>query len=64
MLHRRVFAWKMLAVGLLVLIFLFALPLLKRVPVAAWRGRLFNLIHVAVLLLGLLAAAGGVVLSR
>lgn len=62
-LQRRVFAWKMGAVTLLVLIFLFALPLLRRVRVGAWRGRLFNAIHVLVLILGLLAAAAGVVLA-
>ena len=61
---RRVFAAKMLVVALLVLIFLFALPLLQRVQVARVRGRLFNATHVVVLVLGALAAAGGVLLSR
>lgn len=60
---RRVFAWKMVVVGVLVLIFLFALPALKRVRVGAWRGRLFNLIHMIVLVLGVLAAIGGILLS-
>lgn len=62
--YRWVFAGKMAIVALLVLIFLFALPALQRVRVPAWRGRLFNAIHIIVLGLGLLAAAGGVVLSR
>lgn len=62
--QRRVFAWKMVVVGLLVLIFLFALPVLARVRVGALRGRLFNAIHVIVLVLGLIAAAGGILLSR
>lgn len=62
-LYRRVFAWKMVIVGVLVLTYLFALPLLQRVKVARVRGRLFNGIHVAVLALGILAAAAGVVLA-
>jgi uncharacterized membrane protein len=61
---RRVFAWKMAVAVLLILIFLFALPALKRVRVGIWRGRLFNAIHVVVLLLGVLAALGGILLSR
>lgn len=62
-LERRVFAWKMGVVTLLVLIFLFALPLLRLVRAGHWRGRLFNAIHVLVLILGLVAAAAGVVLA-
>lgn len=62
--QRRVFAWKMVVVGLLVLIFLFALPVLARIRTGAVRGRLFNAVHVVVLLLGLLAAAGGILLSQ
>jgi len=62
--YRRVFAWKMVTVAILILIFLFALPLLERVRTGALRGRLFNAIHIIVLLLGLLAAAGGVMLAR
>ena len=61
---RRVFAAKMAVVGVLVLIFLFALPLLRRVREPARRGRLFNVTHVVVLVLGALAAAGGVLLGR
>src|SRR5690242_16534773 len=34
----RVFAWKMAAATLLILIFVFALPALKRVRVGIWRG--------------------------
>lgn len=61
---RRVFAWKMVVVALLILVFLFALPALQRVRVGKTRGRLFNLVHVVVLLLGACAAAGGILLSR
>ena len=61
---RRIFRWKMAVVGALVLIFLFALPALKRVRTGAVRGKLFNLVHVVVLLLGALATAGGILLSR
>lgn len=61
---RKVFAVKMAAAMPLVLIFLFALPLLARVRVGRVRGRLFNAVHVVVLVLGLVAAAGGIMLSR
>lgn len=61
---RRVFFWKMIVVGLLILIFLFALPALKRVRTGAVRGRLFNLTHVVVLALGAAAAFGGILLAR
>jgi hypothetical protein len=61
---QRIFRWKMLVVGALVLIFLFALPALKRVRTGAVRGKLFNLVHVVVLVLGALATAGGILLSR
>jgi hypothetical protein len=61
---RRVFFWKMVVVGALVLIFLFALPALKRIRTGAVRGKLFNLIHVVVLILGALATMGGILLSR
>ena len=63
-LSRRVFAWKLAVSALLILVFLFALPALKRVRVGIWRGRLFNAVHVLVLILGILAAAGGILLSR
>lgn len=63
-LARRVFDLKMGVVVLLILIFLFALPLLQYVKVPKWRGRLFNWTHGVVLLLGLVAATLGVVLSR
>ena len=61
---QRIFAWKMVAATLLVLIFIFALPALKLVRVGIWRGRLFNAIHAIVLVLGALAAAAGILLSR
>lgn len=61
---RRIFEWKMIAAALLVLIFLFALPALQRVRTGKVRGRLFNLVHVIVLVLGACAAAGGILLSR
>ena len=61
---RRVFAWKMAVAALLILVFVFALPALKLVRVGIWRGRLFNAVHVLVLILGILAAAGGILLSR
>jgi len=63
-LHRRIFMWKMVIVALLILTFLFALPLLARVRTGKIRGRLFVAVHVAVLILGALAAGAGVLLSR
>ena len=63
-LSRRVFAWKMVVAALLILVFLFALPALKLVRVGIWRGRLFNAVHVVVLVLGVLAAIGGILLTR
>jgi uncharacterized membrane protein len=62
--HTRVFHAKLGLATLLVLTFLTALPLLKRVPTPKQRARLFVAVHVAVLALGVLAAAAGVVLSR
>lgn len=62
--HRRVFVVKLVAAGLLVLVFLTALPLLARVKTGARRGWLFNAVHVLVLLLGLVAMGAGVALSR
>lgn len=63
-LTRRVFFRKMIVVGALVLIFLFALPALERVRTGAVRGKLFDLVHVVVLALGALAALGGILLTR
>lgn len=60
---QQVFRWKMVVVGLLILIFLFALPALQRVRTGALRGRLFNLTHVVVLALGALATIGGILLA-
>jgi uncharacterized membrane protein len=62
--HRRIFLWKMGIVVTLILVFLFALPLLARVRTGKTRGRLFVAIHVVVLMLGALAAGAGVLLSR
>lgn len=62
--HRRVFFWKMIIVGLLILTFLLALPLLARIRTGKPRGRLFVLVHVGVLVLGAFAMAGGILLSR
>ncbi|HEX6965052.1 MAG TPA: hypothetical protein VF166_04565 [Gemmatimonadaceae bacterium] len=62
--HRRIFHWKMVIVTLLILTFLFALPLLARIRTGKVRGRLFVAVHVAVLILGALAAGAGVLLSR
>jgi uncharacterized membrane protein len=62
--HRHVFWWKMALVLMLILIYIFALPLLARVKTGKLRGRLFVMVHVVVLALGTLAAAAGVFLSR
>jgi uncharacterized membrane protein len=63
-LHRRIFMWKMVIVAVLILTFLFALPLLARIRTGKIRGRLFVAIHVVVLILGALAAGAGVLLRR
>jgi uncharacterized membrane protein len=63
-LQRRIFMWKMVIVAVLILTFLFALPILARIRTGKIRGRLFVAIHVAVLILGALAAAAGVLLRR
>jgi uncharacterized membrane protein len=60
----RLFQVKLVVAGLLVLVFLTALPLLRRVPTPRMRGRLFVATHAVVLALGAIAAAIGVVLSR
>ena len=62
--HRRIFFGKMVIVTMLILTFLFALPLLARIRTGKVRGRLFVAIHVTVLILGALAAGAGVLLSR
>lgn len=62
--HRHVFWSKMAIVLVLVLIYIFALPLLARIRTGKLRGRIFVLVHVVVLVLGTLAAAAGVFLSR
>jgi uncharacterized membrane protein len=63
-LRRRIFMWKMVIVAVLILTFLFALPLLARIRTGKIRGRLFVAIHVVVLILGALAAGAGVLLRR
>jgi uncharacterized membrane protein len=60
----RLFHVKLVVAGGLVLVFLTALPLLRRVQTPKLRGRLFVATHAAVLALGALAAAIGVVLGR
>ena len=63
-LRGEIFRWKMLVVSVLIVTFLVALPLLRRVRTPALRGRLFVAVHVFVLACGLLAAVAGVILSR
>jgi uncharacterized membrane protein len=60
----RLFHVKLAVAALLVLVFLTALPLLRRVRTPKLRGRLFVATHVVVLALGAIAAAIGVVLGR
>jgi len=60
----RLFHIKLGVGALLVLVFLTALPLLKRVKTPKLRGRLFVATHAAVLTLGAIAAFIGVLLSR
>lgn len=60
----RLFQVKLLVGGVLVLVFLSALPLLRRVQTPSLRGRLFVATHAVVLALGAVAAAIGVMLSR
>lgn len=60
----RLFHVKLIVAALLVLVFLTALPLLRRVQAPKLRGRLFVATHAAVLALGAIAAAIGVLLGR
>jgi len=60
----RLFHVKLGVAALLVLVFLTALPLLRRVRTPRTRGTLFAATHVAVLALGAIAAFIGVTLSR
>ena len=60
----RLFQAKLAVAALLVLIFLTALPLLRRVQAPRLRGRLFVTTHAVVLALGAVAAAIGVMLGR
>ena len=63
-LRARLFHIKLGVAALLVLVFLSALPLLRRGQAARVRGRLFVATHAAVLALGAIAAFIGVMLSR
>jgi uncharacterized membrane protein len=60
----RLFHIKLVVAGVLVLVFLTALPLLRRVKTPKLRGRLFVATHAAVLALGAIAAAIGVWIGR
>lgn len=60
----RLFHVKLVVAALLVLVFLTALPLLRRVRTPRLRGRLFVATHAVVLALGAIAAAIGVFLGR
>jgi uncharacterized membrane protein len=60
----RLFHVKLGVAAVLVVVFLTALPLLRRVPKPRVRGRLFITVHIVVLLLGTVAATIGVILSR
>lgn len=60
----RLFHAKLAVAAVLVLVFLTALPLLRRVRTPKLRGRLFVATHAAVLALGAIAAFIGVMLSR
>ncbi|HEY0972056.1 MAG TPA: hypothetical protein VGE02_13905 [Gemmatimonadales bacterium] len=59
-----IFHVKLGVAALLILTFLTALPLLRRVRTPAVRGRLFVAVHVAVLVLGVVAAGAGVLLAH
>lgn len=63
-LRARLFHVKLVVAGLLVLVFLTALPLLRRVKTPKLRGRLFVATHAAVLALGAIAAAIGILIGR
>jgi uncharacterized membrane protein len=63
-LRARLFHIKLGVAALLVITFLTALPLLRRVKAPRVRGRLFVATHAAVLALGAVAAFIGVMLSR
>jgi len=57
------FRVKLVVATALILTFLFALPLLKRVKQPKLRGRLFTGVHVIVLALGAVAAALGILIA-
>jgi putative copper export protein len=58
-----IFVAKLAVFAALVGIFLTALPLIERIPVAKWRGRAFVWTHVAALVLGSVAAYLGLLLG-
>lgn len=60
----RLFHVKLGLAGVLILTFVAALPLLKRVRQPRQRGRLFVAVHVAVLALGLITAGLGVLIAH
>lgn len=60
--YGRVFAAKLVVVAILVAVFALALPIIERIPEPARRGRAFVWTHVAVLVLGSLAAYLGLLL--
>jgi uncharacterized membrane protein len=60
----RLFHIKLAVAAILVVVFLTALPLLRRVRTPKLRGRLFVATHAVVLALGAVAAAIGVLLGR
>jgi uncharacterized membrane protein len=60
---RSLFHVKLIVATAVVLTFLFALPLLKRVKQPRLRGRLFTAVHVMVLGLGAIAAALGILIA-
>lgn len=59
----RLFRVKLVVAMTLILVFLFALPLLKRVKRPRLRGRLFTTVHIVVLALGVVAAALGILIA-
>lgn len=59
----HLFRVKLAIATALILTFLFALPLLKRIKQPKLRGRLFTAVHILVLALGVVAAALGILIA-
>jgi len=59
----QLFHLELIVATTLILTFLFALPLLKRLKRPALRGRLFTTVHIGALALGVLAATLGVLIA-